>query len=150
MDSFLGKLGQWISGAQHQGTAVEDDVQVAAAALMVHAMRIDDHPSLEEKVRVRDVLRDRFDLNETDLDDLIQQGTEADDSAIDLYRFTKILTGSLDQAGRKRIVRMLWELVVADGNIDEFETNLVWRVAELIGVSREDRIKLRQEVLAAD
>ena len=150
MDSFLGKLGQWISGAQHQGTAVEDDVQVAAAALMVHAMRIDDHPSLEEKVRVRDVLRDRFDLNETDLDDLIQQGTEADDSAIDLYRFTKILTGSLDQAGRKRIVRMLWEVVVADGNIDEFETNLVWRVAELIGVSREDRIKLRQEVLAAD
>jgi len=42
----------------------------------------------------------------------------------------------------------LWEVVLADGIVDEFETNLVWRVAELIGVSTRDRVTLRKMVEA--
>jgi uncharacterized tellurite resistance protein B-like protein len=32
--------------------------------------------------------------------------------------------------------------------VDEFESNLVWRVAELIGVSTRDRVILRKTVEA--
>ena len=68
--------------------------------------------------------------------------------AVDLYRFTSVLCRELDQDGRKRVVEMLWEVVLADGVVDEFETNLVWRVAELIGVSTRDRVTLRKMVEA--
>ncbi len=37
---------------------------------------------------------------------------------------------------------MLWEVVMADGVIHEFESNLVWRTAELLGVSTRDRVTL--------
>jgi uncharacterized tellurite resistance protein B-like protein len=52
----------------------------------------------------------------------------------------------LDQNGRKRIVEMLWEVVMADGIVHPFESNLVWRAAELLGVSTRDRVILKQEV----
>ena len=37
--------------------------------------------------------------------------------------------------GRKQIIEMLWEIAMADPAAHEFESNLVWRVAELLGVS---------------
>ena len=38
----------------------------------------------------------------------------------------------------------MWELVYADGKVHEFEDNLIWRAAELLGVSSEVRIRLKQ------
>ena len=41
---------------------------------------------------------------------------------------------------------MMWDVVFADGVVSEFEENVVWRIAELLGVSNRDRIMLRQKV----
>ena len=38
---------------------------------------------------------------------------------------------------------MMWELVYADGQVSEFEDNVVWRAADLLGVSSRDRIDLK-------
>jgi uncharacterized tellurite resistance protein B-like protein len=35
---------------------------------------------------------------------------------------------------------------MADGVLHEFESNLVWRAAELLGVSTRDRVRLRKLV----
>ena len=52
----------------------------------------------------------------------------------------------LDQDGRQRMVEMLWEIVLADGVLHEFESNLMWRASELLGVSTQDRVRLRKLV----
>ena len=73
---------------------------------------------------------------------------QEESESVDLFGFTNVLCRELDQDGRKRIVEMLWEVVMADGVIHEFELNLVWRTAELLGVSTRDRVTLRQAVAA--
>ena len=39
----------------------------------------------------------------------------------------------------------MWEVVFADGKLHELEEHTLWRVAELIGVDRRDRILARQQ-----
>jgi uncharacterized tellurite resistance protein B-like protein len=41
---------------------------------------------------------------------------------------------------------MMWEIVYADGERDELEDNLIWRAADLLGVSQQERIELRRRV----
>ena len=41
---------------------------------------------------------------------------------------------------------MMWELVYADGQVSEFEDNVVWRAADLLGISSRDRIDLKHRV----
>ena len=53
---------------------------------------------------------------------------------------------SVNDEGRLRIVEMMWELVYADGEISEFEDNVVWRAADLLGISSRDRIDLKHRV----
>jgi uncharacterized tellurite resistance protein B-like protein len=89
-----------------------------------------------------------FSLDQTAANELIVAATEAEREAVDLYRFTRLINRTLDEAGRQRIVEMLWEMALADGNVTEFEDNLIWRAADLLGISGRTRIELRQQVAA--
>ena len=81
--------------------------------------------------------------------ELVEQATAADREAIDLYRFTHVLSGTLDATARLRLIEMMWQVAYADGTASEFENNLIWRVADLLGVSSHERIALRQRVAGA-
>jgi uncharacterized tellurite resistance protein B-like protein len=72
----------------------------------------------------------------------------AEGEAVDLFRFTSVIMREVDEPGRRRIVEMMWELVYVDGEVTEFEDNVVWRAAELLGISSRDRIDLKHRVAA--
>ena len=124
----------------------ENDYRLAAAALLIHVMSVDGAASDAECDVLRTVLKSQFELDDAALDELIEAATEADREAIDLYHFTSLLNRVLDEEGRLRVVEMMWELVYADGRVNEFEDNVVWRTADLLGISSRQRITLRRRV----
>lgn len=126
----------------------EADLRRAIAALLIRASVIDDKIDVTEIQKRDALLRERFDLDDAELAKLVAEAQNLEGQATDLYRFTSVITGQLGPDERKDVVRMLWEIVMADGRVDEYEANLVWRVAELIGVSTRDRITLRKQVEA--
>jgi uncharacterized tellurite resistance protein B-like protein len=77
---------------------------------------------------------------------LIASATRAEGEAVDLYHFTSVIMRSVNEEGRLRIIEMMWDLVYADGQVSEFEDNVVWRAADLLGVSSRDRIDLKHKV----
>ena len=79
-------------------------------------------------------------------DRLIASAMLVEGEAVDLYHFTSVIMRSVNEEGRLRIVEMMWELVYADGQVTEFEDNVVWRAADLLGVSSRDRIELKHRV----
>ena len=65
--------------------------------------------------------------------------------AIDRYHFTSRINRSLDEAGRLRIVEMMWEIAYADGQVTEFEDNLCGGRRPALRFVAE-RIDLRERV----
>ncbi len=124
-------------------------IRLASAALLVHAALTDGRFSDVERGRLKALLAQRFDLDDRDAETLLSEASEADSKAVDLYRFTSVLMNELDYAGRCRIVEMLWQVAYADHEASPFEENLIWRVADLLGVDSRERIALRQRVAAA-
>jgi uncharacterized tellurite resistance protein B-like protein len=127
----------------------EDDHRVAAAGLLVHAMNVDGVKSPSEMRRVEALLRERFSLDEADVQALIAAADERDREAVDLSAFTGVVKRAYNAEGRLRIVEMMWEIVFADGALHEFEDNMVWRVAEIIGVPEAERDRVRARVAEA-
>jgi uncharacterized tellurite resistance protein B-like protein len=109
---------------------------------------IDGQFDAAERRTLKALLRQRFELGDDEVRRLVRDAAQEESESVDLFGFTNVLCRELDQDGRKRIVEMLWEVVMADGVIHEFESSLVWRTAELLGVSTRDRVTLRQVVAA--
>ncbi|CAM5534015.1 putative tellurite resistance protein B-like protein [Aquamicrobium terrae] len=126
----------------------EDDPRVAAAALLYHVMTADGVRQDAEWERLKALLASAYSVQGAELDALAKAGKEADNEAIDLYTFTSVLNRHLDAEARKAFIELMWEIVYADGELHELEDNVVWRVAELIGVETRDRVEARRRVAA--
>ena len=124
------------------------DKNLAAAALMVHVIAADGKITSEEETKLRTVLREHYAMSEEDALALEEAARAAQSEAVDMYRFTSILKSDMDDTQRLALIEDLWEMVFADGKIHEFEDNVVWRVAELIGIQARERMVLKQRVLA--
>lgn len=124
----------------------DNDYRLAAAALLIHVMSIDGRETGAEQDKLHELLKRQFDLDDDAATELIAAATAADREAVDLYSFTSLINRSLDEDGRRRIVKMMWEMVYADGRMNEFEDNVVWRASDLLGISQRDRVEMRREV----
>jgi uncharacterized tellurite resistance protein B-like protein len=145
-ESFRKFLSE-VSDGDKQPTHFEhNDYRLAAAALLVHAAAIDGDVSDAERGKLRVLIKQQFELDEATTDELVAEATEAENESIDLYHFTSVINGSLNEEGRRRVVEMMWEIAYADGDVDEFERNLIWRAADLLGISSRDRIELGHRV----
>lgn len=143
-------LKNMLSGASadtaHHGHFDPGDYRLVATALLVHAAAIDGEANAKELDKIHAVVRQRFNLEAAEADELIAEATAAENNAIDLCRFTSQLNRTLGAKSRARVIEMMWQVVFSDGQVSEFEDNLVWRVADLLGISGEERVALRQRV----
>jgi uncharacterized tellurite resistance protein B-like protein len=144
LERVLAFLKDLPSGDTSSGSR-EDDPRIAAAALLYHVMDADGIRQDAEWDRIKSLLGSEYDLTSDELNRLVKAGERAEAEAVDLYAFTSVLKRHLDDQQRIHFIRMMWDVVYADGEVHELEDNTLWRVAELIGVDRRDRIAQRQE-----
>lgn len=121
------------------------DPKTAVAALLVHLAAVDGQAQPEELRAVSGILMDHYGLSESEVRRLVEDARQRDREAVDFYQFTATLT-KLDEAEKIAIIRMMWQVVFVDEANHELEDNMVWRVAELIGVSTRDRTVLRNQM----
>lgn len=123
-----------LAGDRAARTFGPQDLRVAAAVLLVHVVDVDGVRTKAEGQRLLEVLMGRFALDEASARELVTIALRREAEAVDFDEFATTLTRALDEAGRREVVAMMWELARADGVVSEVEESAIWRVARLLGV----------------
>ncbi|MDE0780996.1 MAG: TerB family tellurite resistance protein [Alphaproteobacteria bacterium] len=123
------------------------DLQLASAALLTEAARMDDDFGADEQAVVIRLLRARFSLSENEVAALMAAADKASSESVELYGFTREIKDAFDHDQRIQMIEMLWEVVYADGEVHDHEANLLRRVAGLIYVSDRESGDARKRVL---
>ena len=135
-----------ITNTEEPKELVHSKMQLAEAALMYHVIAVDGIIKEEERNKLAEILARHFDMDASETELLAESARDAENEAIDLYKFTNVLKFALSEEERILIIENLWEMVFADGIVHELEDNVVWRIAELLGVDSRDRMLLKQKV----
>ena len=130
---------------ERQSPAVSK-LQLATAALLTRVATVHNEMSQARRAKLHAVLRSHFDLDDPATAMLLEESAAVNRTAVDLYRFTRQLNQFLNDESRRRLVRMMWEVVYADGRVNGLEDNIIWRVADLLGVTTRQRVELRQQI----
>ena len=117
-----------------------------AAALLTSVASVDSEMSEVRRETLHAILRSKFALDDHSTRSLLEEAIAINRNAIDLYRFTRQLNEILDDDDRSHLVQMMWEVEYADGTANDFDKNIIWRAADLLGVSSRRRVELRQKV----
>lgn len=143
------RLRTFLDGLTGPAKRIEHgDPRVAVIALCLQVMEADGRILASERRKMRKVVKEHYKLDDASLSALIEAGETAESEAIDFYQFTAELKRHLSEEQRVELVGMLWDVVYADGERSEMEDHVIWRIADLLGVSGRDRVLQRQEAAA--
>ncbi len=122
------------------------ELRMAAAGLLATAAISDGGNAPEEEATIKRLLVDRFEITEDEADGLFVAAHEKAEQALDIFQFTRVLADHFTPEERIEVIEMLWEVVYADGRLDDFEAHLMRRCAGLLFVSDRDSGLARQRV----
>ena len=125
------------------------DPDLAAVALFFHVIGADGRVSQDEITLLRDVVAEDYGRSDAEMKALLAAAEAAEKESIDLFAFTSVLNRRLDEDGKVRFIELLWQLAYADGVRHELEEHVVWRIADLLGVSSRERVLARQRAATA-
>jgi uncharacterized tellurite resistance protein B-like protein len=128
-------------------SASPDQLQIAVAALLVHAACMDDTFDTAERETIERLLAARFALAPEAVQRLLAAAERRAEDSSQLYPFIRLAVERLDEQGRVRLIEMMWEVAYADGVLDPDEDALLRRVAGLLYISDRDRGEARKRVL---
>lgn len=134
--------------AKGQGPRPKSDMELAAAALLVEAAVLDGEFDDAERATIERLLKERFGLDDGQVAALLREAEETIEDASELYTLARTIKDGLELDERTAIIEMLWEVAYADGELHDYESNLVRRLAGLLYVSDRDSGEARKRVLA--
>lgn len=120
------------------GRHSHDELQLAAAALMVEAARLDGAFDNEERAHIGEILQQRFDLGVDETQLLIDAAVGTVDAIPEIYGFTRTVRDHFSHEERIAMLQMLWEVAYIDGELHDYEASLLRQVAGLLYVTDQE------------
>lgn len=136
--------------ASGDGAAVvldQSELNFASAALMVEAARLDGQVDDGERAQIVSIMVRQFSLDEDAAAELLDDAERDAEDAHDLYSFTSVIRRHFDHDERVAMVGLLWEVCYADGELHDFEANLLRRLAGLLYVTDQESGEERRRAL---
>lgn len=144
-NSLTSMFKQLIEGqdlSKNQGTSPN----IAVASLLCEVAGADHQINNSERVAKLQLLQRLLDLDEEQAKALLEQAEPKVEQSVSLYDFTSQLR-DLSQAVRIDLIKAMWEVAHADGEIDPIEDSVIRKTAELLYVDHSDFIKTKLNVL---
>lgn len=151
---MIDKLKQFMSTALGADTEslmadAEQRTLLAAVALMIEIIAVDDAEHEAEKAMLRQILSSRFNTDAEAADKLIAEAEAAHNEATDFYRFTAEINDTFSAEQKIELIEHLWQLAYADDYLHELEQHVIRKLASLLYVSHKDFIAAKLRVAEA-
>ena len=121
-------------------------LQTATAVLLMEIARADTEIDDVEREMIRRIISAHFDLPSELAGEVSRLAEGQAEEVTSLHPFTRLINSECSLEDRIGIVRMLWQVTYANGEIDKHEEHLVRRVADLLHVPHREFIRTKLQV----
>ena len=112
-----------------KGIDLSDDL-IKIAALLIHAARIDENYSSEEKEIIKKTLIE-IGVKKENLENIIKKAENIESNSVQILDYTKEVKNMNDDK-KIKIIETLWRIIFSNNKADIYETNLMRRLEGLL------------------
>ena len=105
------------------------------SGLMIEAANTDGEVTQEELNKISHSLINVFKEDPKAVEVSLTKAFENKNNSKSLYYYTSKLNKSYSNENKIKLIEVLWEIILADNEIHDFETNLIRRLAGLLYIS---------------
>ena len=123
------------SGDQGINLENQNDEIDILCGLMIEAANTDGKITQEELNKISNSLINVFKEDPKIVEEGLSKAFENKDNSRSLYFYTSKLNKSYTDEQKIELIEVLWEIILADNELHDFETNLIRRLAGLLYIS---------------
>ena len=120
-----------------------DEMTLATCVLLIEVSLSDDSYDDEEKNKIIGILKNKFNLDDSQINILMELADKKNKEMISLYDWTSKINEIYSYEQKKELIKLLWDVAFADGRIDKYEDYTIRKIADLIYVRHEDFMKAK-------
>ena len=118
---------------------------VLIIALLIHAAKIDENYTENEKKIIKKVIMDLNKISSNQANELLKLAEKKEGESNQIIEFTKEIK-KYSMEFKLKIVEIIWKIVYSDGTSDDYESNLIRRICGLLYVSDKDNGIIKTKV----
>ena len=120
------------------------DYQVKVAALLIHAAKIDENYSTEEKKIIEKTLLE-IGIDKGNLEEIIKKAENIESNSVQILEFTKEVKNMNDNE-KIKIIETLWRIIYSNNSADIYEANLMRRLAGLLYIDNKIMGDIKEKI----
>jgi uncharacterized tellurite resistance protein B-like protein len=129
-------------------TLSDHQKQLAIAALLIEVAMADHQFSEVELHNLGAILERKFSLSSDELAELINLAKHEANHATSLHQFTQLINQYCSTEEKFKLMKAMWEMAYADGDLNKYEDYIIRKVADLIYVPHTEFIRAKSIVKA--
>ncbi len=143
---YISELGNQPSDVENQEEKEQNIINNACAALLIETALADKVFNVEEIDSMKRTLREVYEIDEKDLDELISESEKRVSESTSLYEYTRLINDLCDYQDKLKLINNLWTIAFADKHLDKYEEFLIRKISDLLYVSHSDFIQQKLSV----
>ena len=143
---YISELGNQPSDLENQEEKEKNIINNACAALLIETALADKVFNTEEIDSMKKSLREVYEIDEKDLDELISESEKKVSESTSLYEYTRLINDLCDYQDKLKLINNLWTIAFADKHLDKYEEFLIRKISDLLYVSHSDFIQQKLSV----
>ena len=105
------------------------------SGLMIEAAYTDGKIDASELSKIRLSLINIFSEDPNEVDLVLEKAEENKNNSKSLHHYTSFINKNFDDKKKILLIEVLWEIVLSDGEVHDFESSLIRRLAGLLYIS---------------
>jgi len=125
---------------------IEEEIY-AVLSLLIEACKVDGIVSDDEIEKITGLLINKFHLEPSKAKNAVIFVLEKANEKVEIFSDIKVILDTMDHEERIKVVEMLWGVVLADGNVDDYESNLMRKISSLLHVSSFETAEAKKRAM---
>ena len=115
--------------------------------LMIEAAYTDGNIDLSELNKIKFSLINIFSEDPKEVSLVLEKAQQNKNNSKSLHYYTSFINKNFDDKKKILLIEVLWEIVLSDGEVHDFESNLIRRLAGLLYISDVDSGNAKKRAL---
>ena len=103
--------------------------------LLIEAANTDGNIDDEEIIKIEDTLTNLFEENNDEVKSMLQKAIKDRNNSKSLFYYTSKINKDYSEEKKILLLEILWEIVLADGKLHDYESSLLRRLSGLLYIS---------------
>ena len=109
------------------------------ACLLIEVAKSDDSFDESELTKIKDILRrNKAYSDDKQIDDIIDKALDDTTNSVEMYSLTKEIRDTFDHEQILELFQFMWEIILVDNGVDDFETGLIRKVSGLFHITGKE------------